>query len=117
VLGATLPAALLVRQLGLAGIPASLSRDAGRYLCNATLYGSLLHGRSLPHPPRVGFVHIPALTPAQCGGDGDPNAGFGFSTLRDGAGLMLQTLARFMRSRPSHAMRPHRNRLRTGVVS
>jgi pyroglutamyl-peptidase len=115
VLGATLPAALLVRQLGLAGIPASLSRDAGRYLCNATLYSSLLHGRSLQRPPRIGFVHIPALTPVECG-DGAQNAAFDFSTLHDGAGLILQTLARFMRSLPPHAMRPHRNRLRTGVV-
>jgi pyroglutamyl-peptidase len=117
VLDATLPAALLVRRLSLAGIPASLSRDAGRYLCNATLYSSLLHGQSLRRPPGIGFVHIPALTPAECGGDGDPNATFGFSTLRDGAGLILQTLAHFMRSLPSHAMRPHRNRLRTAMVS
>jgi pyroglutamyl-peptidase len=117
VLDATLPAALLVRQLNLAGIPASLSSNAGRYLCNATLYSSLLHGRSLPRPPRIGFVHIPALTPVECGSDGAQNAAFGFSTLHDGAGLILQTLARFMRTLPSHAMRPHRNRLRTGVVS
>jgi pyroglutamyl-peptidase len=36
-----------------------VSRDAGGYLCNATLYHSLGCAREAPGR-RVGFIHIPA---------------------------------------------------------
>jgi pyrrolidone-carboxylate peptidase len=40
-LTATYPAARLVQRLRMEGLPAQLSADAGRYLCNAVLFESL----------------------------------------------------------------------------
>lgn len=59
VLPATLPASALVRALRRDGYPAQLSRDAGRYLCNALFYWSL--SDALGGSPRIAFVHIPSL--------------------------------------------------------
>jgi pyroglutamyl-peptidase len=56
----TLPAPPLVRALKAAGYPAALSKDAGRYLCNALLYYSLA-GASEAARPLVTFIHVPAL--------------------------------------------------------
>jgi pyroglutamyl-peptidase len=56
---ATLPVRHIVARLRRRGIPAFVSRDAGGYLCNATLYHSLGCARDRPGC-RVGFVHIPA---------------------------------------------------------
>lgn len=42
-----------------AGIDARLSRDAGRYICNASLYQALLSGAKSGRPRLVAFVHIP----------------------------------------------------------
>jgi pyroglutamyl-peptidase len=54
-----LPVSYIVARLRSRRIPAFASRDAGGYLCNATLYNSLAAARA--HPSRrVGFVHIPA---------------------------------------------------------
>ena len=59
VLMSTLPPLDLLRALTADGLPAALSEDAGRYLCNALFYWSLhdgeLDGRL------VSFVHMPAL--------------------------------------------------------
>lgn len=93
VLNATLPAALLVRRLRLAGLPASVSRDAGRYLCNAALYHSLARAARSNPPARVGFVHMPALVPGH-------DAAFdteGWLALMKGARIILHTLAGFLR--------------------
>jgi pyroglutamyl-peptidase len=43
-----------------AGVPARLSRDAGRYLCNYAYWRVLEHGAG--GRPLVQFVHIPAVT-------------------------------------------------------
>lgn len=59
VLFATLPPAMLLRALRRNGYPAQLSRNAGRYLCNAIFYWSLLENR--PSAPLAGFIHMPAL--------------------------------------------------------
>ena len=59
-LPAQVPAAYIVARLRRRGLPASLSRDAGGYLCNALLYRALELGRDLPDPPRAGFIHLPA---------------------------------------------------------
>jgi pyroglutamyl-peptidase len=59
VLQATLPAFPLVRALRTGGYPAELSRDPGRYLCNAVLYWSLADASSAG--PLVTFIHMPAL--------------------------------------------------------
>jgi pyroglutamyl-peptidase len=55
------PAGRIVARLRRLGLPAVLSHDAGRYLCNAILYHSLAAaGRSAPAAgSRRGFVHIP----------------------------------------------------------
>jgi pyroglutamyl-peptidase len=52
---ATLPAKAIVKSLLDAGIPARLSDDPGRFLCNAALYGLLGRAERLP----CGFVHLP----------------------------------------------------------
>lgn len=53
----------IVRRVRLQRVPAYRSWSAGTYLCNATLYHSLVESRG--HAPVVGFVHIPdALAPA-----------------------------------------------------
>jgi pyroglutamyl-peptidase len=59
VLHGTLPPPALLRALRLQGFPAQLSRNAGRYLCNALYYWSLADagaGGAL-----VSFVHMPAI--------------------------------------------------------
>jgi len=59
VLAASLPVSYIVARLRSRRIPAFASRDAGGYLCNATLYNSLAAARA--HPGRrVGFIHVPA---------------------------------------------------------
>lgn len=41
------------------GVDTRSSRDAGRYICNATLFTSLEATRKTGRPKRVAFVHIP----------------------------------------------------------
>jgi pyroglutamyl-peptidase len=55
----SLPVRYIAGRLRRIGIPAFLSRDAGAYLCNATLYHSLRLARAAPRR-RVGFIHLPA---------------------------------------------------------
>jgi pyroglutamyl-peptidase len=55
----TLPVAEMVDAMQAAGVPARLSRDAGRYLCNEVMYAALHH--SLGSDRLVGFVHVPLL--------------------------------------------------------
>ena len=54
-IGVQIPAAKIASRICSAGIAALTSRDAGRYLCNATLYETL---RAQPQLP-AGFIHIP----------------------------------------------------------
>jgi len=58
-LRASLPVNYIVARLRRKGIPAFASRDAGGYLCNATLYHSLAAARGQAGR-RVGFIHVPA---------------------------------------------------------
>jgi pyroglutamyl-peptidase len=60
------PLAMLLRAMRDAGLDARASRDAGRYLCNASSYAALAEGRA----PTV-FVHIP-LPRGQALGDRRP---------------------------------------------
>lgn len=69
-LAASLPVQHIVTRLRRLGIPAFESRDAGTYLCNATLYHSLACGRATPRR-RIGFVHVPASLARP----GNPNHG------------------------------------------
>jgi pyroglutamyl-peptidase len=55
----SLPPLALLRALRASGYPAELSRDAGRYLCNAVFYWSLADGEA--HGRLVSFIHMPAL--------------------------------------------------------
>ena len=59
-LHATLPVVELTRVLRADGHPVRISRDAGRFLCNALLYRLLRRWPGLP----AAFVHLPLL-PAQ----------------------------------------------------
>ena len=54
------PFARLVGALRASSVPARLSRDAGRYLCNYTYWSALRRVRG--GRPLVQFVHIPAIT-------------------------------------------------------
>lgn len=58
-LRSTIPVAFLVRRLRAKGVPAFASRDAGQYLCNATLYHSLECARGAAGR-RTGFIHVPS---------------------------------------------------------
>lgn len=59
-LAATIPVARIVARLRRRSLPVKLSRDAGGYLCNAVLYGSLRRARQADWRMRSGFVHLPA---------------------------------------------------------
>jgi pyroglutamyl-peptidase len=59
-LPASIDAASIVMRLNERGHHASLSDDAGSYLCNAVLYHSLTEAEQRGGHCRVGFVHIPA---------------------------------------------------------
>ena len=58
-LRARVPAASLATATRAAGHAAALSIDAGDYVCNATLYRSLLWRLA----PEVGFLHVPGTRP------------------------------------------------------
>ena len=60
VLQPALPPATLLRALRLAGFPARLSRNAGRYLCNALYYWSLSDAAAATGA-LVSFIHLPAI--------------------------------------------------------
>jgi len=98
-LDATLPVEFLAWTLRRSGLPAVLSSDPGRYLCNATLFNSLSAGNGY-----AGFIHIPALPPETSAGEADTNALIGWAELRQGAAIILDTVARFVRAPRSAAM-------------
>lgn len=58
-LATRLPAEAIVARLTSLNIPASLSSDAGSYLCNTVFYGALRHAAAGPHGAIAGFIHIP----------------------------------------------------------
>lgn len=91
-LSASLPADRIVRRLRLEGIPATVSRDAGRYLCNAVLFESLVLAEAAAGTPLVGFIHIPALPPPEESA-ALPN-GFSWDELRRGSAVILDTVLR-----------------------
>ena len=63
-LSASIPAAKIVERLRRRSLPAGLSHDAGGYLCNAVLYGSLERARKATWSMRSGFVHLPTTLDA-----------------------------------------------------
>jgi|AGTN01.3.fsa_nt_gi Pyrrolidone-carboxylate peptidase (N-terminal pyroglutamyl peptidase) len=54
-LRSTFPAVEIATALERAGIASRLSNNAGKYICNQTLYLSLAHGGAR----QVGFIHVP----------------------------------------------------------
>ncbi len=52
-----------VHALRQAGVPAKLSRDAGRYVCNALAYRAYQWAAAGPKPRLAVFVHIPRPSP------------------------------------------------------
>jgi pyroglutamyl-peptidase len=59
ILEATLPPAMLLRALRREGLPAEISQNPGRYLCNALFYWSLADASE--SGPLVSFIHMPAF--------------------------------------------------------
>ncbi|HEY1065858.1 MAG TPA: hypothetical protein VGE52_07105 [Pirellulales bacterium] len=60
----TLPLESWAETLRQAGLPAALSKDGGRYLCNASLYWTLHHAATRGLKTQALFVHLP-LEPSQ----------------------------------------------------
>lgn len=56
----TVPVSAIVARLRRRGLPAFVSRDAGTYLCNATLYTALDMARRSAREHRIGFIHVPS---------------------------------------------------------
>lgn len=56
-----LPAKAIVRRLGEAGIPATVSSSAGTFVCNFVFFGLMHAFASQPAAPRGGFIHVPYL--------------------------------------------------------
>jgi pyroglutamyl-peptidase len=105
VLHSTFPAEFLVRRLRYLRIPAYLSFNAGRYLCNATLYRSLYRASQLPgaDAPLIGFIHIPAFAADEIEA-GTTN--FGWRALKNGAVEILRAMA-FHLGTPGHSAGRH----------
>jgi pyroglutamyl-peptidase len=82
---ATLPARALRDAAQHGGAPTHLSRDAGTYLCNATLWDSI--GSGIPSI----FVHVPALPKGT--GDTRPS----YSVVEESAVRLLKETARRLR--------------------
>jgi pyroglutamyl-peptidase len=62
------PAQRLARAARAAGVPAAISRDPGRYLCNYLCWRAAEAGRA-GAPRLIAFIHVPAVhrTPVQAG--------------------------------------------------
>lgn len=54
------PLRMLLAAVKSAKVPARLSRDAGRYVCNASLFATLNETRRHDRPALAAFIHIPA---------------------------------------------------------
>ncbi len=85
-----LPATTLVQRLRLAGLPAILSADAGRYICNAVLYETLLDRQHRTPARLTGFIHIPALPP-EPGNGASGDAAKAWRELKTGAKIIVNS--------------------------
>ncbi|WP_254810340.1 pyroglutamyl-peptidase I [Natronosalvus amylolyticus] len=56
---ATVPVREMVESMNEAGIPATLSTNAGTHLCNDILYATRHHVETTDFEARSGFVHVP----------------------------------------------------------
>lgn len=95
-LKSTLPCDELAAALRRGGLPARLSVDPGRYLCNTLLFTSL-HDAASGGRARVAFVHVPAL-----GVDGAVASTLTRAALVEGARILVRTAVRaVLRERPT----------------
>jgi pyroglutamyl-peptidase len=58
-LQSTLPFERILARLVNARLPAILSNNPGRYLCNQVLYVAIDYLKTTDHPCRAGFIHLP----------------------------------------------------------
>lgn len=86
-----IPAAQIAAKIRCAGIAVKMSRDAGAYLCNATLYETLRAQHDLP----AGFIHIPM--PARHQDAARPS----FAEIATAAEIAIIAIAAHARSRHS----------------
>jgi len=84
-LDTSIPAKAVVRRLTRLNVPATVSTDAGTYLCNSILYQSLQLAGRAKGPVKVGFVHIPAAFAAPF--DFETALTGGIEIVRTGLGL------------------------------
>lgn len=118
ILSATLPVHLIRSKLRLAKIPANLSKDAGRYLCNAIFYQSLSKVKATGRPVMAGFIHIPALSAYDIHEPVSSNVLCGWTELKTGLGIIIKTMIVYARERQRHTMRLAGNPLKgTNVES
>ena len=69
ILYSTLPVEEMTDAILSAGIPARLSEDAGRFVCNALLYSALYRLEMSDDPVPAAFVHVPATPELAAGKD------------------------------------------------
>lgn len=101
-----LPLAALAAALVEQGLPVAVSRDAGRHLCNATLYTLLHRHAELP----AFFVHVPLLPEqAEARGKGEPSLPLEVSRrcLRQLLALLPELRAGRLRGMPFRAAQVH----------
>ena len=89
----TLPLPAMLQALVAEGIPAYTSNTAGTYLCNQTLYWTLHAVRTMPRPPRVGFMHVPLL-PSMVAATGLEQPSMDFPLLLRAVETVLGVIAR-----------------------
>jgi len=99
----SLPPLHLVRALRLSGFSAELSRNAGRYLCNALYYSSLV--REAEGGSLAAFIHMPVL------GDPAARACITMTEAVDAARILVQAAAeavlRAKQQEARYGRRPH----------
>lgn len=89
---ATLPLHALLAAIRAAGTPATLSRDAGAFLCNQVGYALMHHLAERGHDIPAGFIHVPPL-PEQIAAQEDPPPSMSAETAARGLGAALTLLA------------------------
>lgn len=98
-----LPASLIAAQLIGQGFPASVSTDAGRYLCNAVLYRSLYHAGTRAPRFRAIFVHLPASLAEREPTDAEPRGPLSWAEALAGG---IEILAVCLESQAARAASP-----------
>jgi pyroglutamyl-peptidase len=105
-LAPTLAPLHLIRALRRANVPAELSRNAGRYLCNALYYRSL--AREGDGGPLAAFIHMPVL------GDPSLRSRITMTQAVDAARILVQAAAEAVLSAKRQTARQGRRRYRDG---